>query len=90
MPLTARAGALSADSQRAKKLIIQIPCLNEAETLPETIRALPRQVDGFETVEFLVIDDGSTDNTSARALELGVDHILKFPQNRGLAHAFSA
>jgi glycosyltransferase involved in cell wall biosynthesis len=73
-----------------KKLIIQIPCLNEAEMLPETIPALPRKVVGFDIVEFMVIDDGSTDGTSETARKLGVDHILRFPQNRGLAMAFNA
>ena len=73
-----------------KKLIIQIPCLNEAETLPVTIRELPRHVDGFETVEWLVIDDGSTDETSATARRLGVDHVLTLEHNQGLARAFMA
>jgi len=70
------------------KLIIQIPCLNEAETLAVAVGALPRQVDGFDTVEWLVIDDGSTDHTSALAKELGVDHVIRHPVNRGLAMAF--
>lgn len=72
------------------KLIIQIPCLNEAETLPVTLADLPRQVEGFETVEWLVIDDGSTDNTVEVARAHGVDHILSFPQNKGLAKAYMA
>lgn len=70
------------------KLIIQIPCLNEAETLAIALAALPRQVDGFDKVEWLVIDDGSTDNTAALARELGVDHVVRHPVNRGLATAF--
>lgn len=73
-----------------RKLIIQIPCLNEAETLPVTIRDLPRHVAGFETVEWLVIDDGSTDETSAMARKLGVDHVLTLEHNQGLARAFMA
>jgi glycosyltransferase involved in cell wall biosynthesis len=72
------------------KLIIQIPCLNEAETLPVTVRDLPRQVDGFDTVEWLVIDDGSTDRTVAVARELGVDHLVRLTNNKGLANGFQA
>lgn len=70
------------------KLIIQIPCLNEADTLAITLADLPREVPGFETVEWLVIDDGSTDGTSALASQLGVDHVVRHPVNRGLAAAF--
>lgn len=72
----------------ARKLIIQIPCFNEESTLPLTVADLPREVPGFETVEWLVIDDGSTDRTSQVAAELGVDHIVRVPENRGLANAF--
>ena len=71
------------------KLIIQIPCLNEATTLPETLAALPRQVEGIEQIELLVIDNGSEDNTVEVARELGVDHIVELPL-KGLAAAFSA
>jgi len=70
------------------KLIIQIPCLNEASTLAIAVGALPRQVEGFDTVEWLIIDDGSTDETAALAKELGVDHVVRHPVNRGLATAF--
>jgi glycosyltransferase involved in cell wall biosynthesis len=72
------------------KLIIQIPCLNEEETLPVTVRDLPRRVDGFKTVEWLVIDDGSTDRTVDVARELGVDHIVRLTNNKGLANSFQA
>jgi len=70
------------------KLIIQIPCLNESRTLPDTVAALPRQIPGVDQIETLVIDDGSTDDTSAVARQAGVDHILRFPRNRGLAKAY--
>ncbi|HEX6115885.1 MAG TPA: glycosyltransferase family 2 protein [Solirubrobacterales bacterium] len=72
------------------KLIIQIPCLNEESTLPRTLAELPREVGGFDEVEWLVIDDGSTDRTVAVARERGVDHIVRLAGNRGLANAFQA
>src|SRR5690606_21407096 len=72
------------------KLIIQIPCLNEAAVLAATIAALPRELPGIDTVEFLVIDDGSEDETVEVARRAGVDHIVRFPQHQGLAKAFSA
>ncbi|EJN00616.1 glycosyl transferase [Phyllobacterium sp. YR531] len=72
------------------KLMIQIPCFNEEGTLAETLACLPRKVEGFDTVEWLVINDGSTDRTVAVAKECGVDHIVDFPVNRGLAKAFVA
>jgi glycosyltransferase involved in cell wall biosynthesis len=71
------------------KLIIQIPCYNEADTLPATIADLPRTIDGIDVVEILVIDDGSTDGTIDVARELGVDHILRLTKNQGLAVAFA-
>jgi glycosyltransferase involved in cell wall biosynthesis len=71
------------------KLIIQIPCLNEAEHLPATLATLPRSMPGFDTVEWLVIDDGSTDETRQVAAACGVDHVIGFSANRGLAAAFS-
>ena len=72
------------------KLIIQIPCLNEEETLPGTLADLPREVEGFETVEWLVIDDGSTDRTIEVAREHGVDHVVRLTNNKGLASGFQA
>src|SRR5690606_26065802 len=64
------------------KLIIQIPCLNESGTLAIALGALPRQVPGFDTVEWLIIDDGSTDNTGELAKELGVDHVIRHAVNQ--------
>ena len=72
------------------KLVIQIPSFNEEATLPRTLSELPRAVDGFDEVEWLVIDDGSTDRTVAVAREHGVDHIVRLAGNRGLANAFQA
>jgi len=71
-----------------KKLIIQIPCLNEAGTLNIALNALPREVPGFDTVEWLIIDDGSTDDTVKVARANGVDHVISHTQNKGLAYAF--
>ncbi len=71
-------------------LIIQIPCLNEEAQLPATLADLPREVPGFDRVEWLIIDDGSSDRTIEVARSHGVDHVVKLPQNRGLAHAFQA
>jgi glycosyltransferase involved in cell wall biosynthesis len=72
------------------KLMIQVPCFNEAGQLPETLAQLPRSVPGFDSVEWLVIDDGSSDNTGDRAHTGGADHVLRFADNRGLATAFAA
>jgi len=72
------------------KLIVQIPCLNEAETLPATLAELPRDVAGFDEVEWLVIDDGSTDDTVEVARGAGVDHIVRLTAHKGLAAAFQA
>jgi glycosyltransferase involved in cell wall biosynthesis len=72
------------------KLVIQIPCYNEEATLAIALRALPRQVEGFDVVEWLIIDDGSQDDTSRVADEQGVDHIVRFTRNQGLAAAFMA
>lgn len=70
------------------KLIIQIPCLNEAKTLPDTLAGLPTSIPGIDRLETLIIDDGSHDDTVAIAKSLGVNHIVCHPQNRGLAQAF--
>src|SRR6476660_8295079 len=72
------------------KLIIQIPCLNEEATLPATLADLPREVPGFDVVEWLVIDDGSTDATIEVARAHGVDHIVRLTNNKGLAAGFQA
>jgi glycosyltransferase involved in cell wall biosynthesis len=72
------------------KLIVQIPCLNEEDQLPVTLGALPRHVDGFDVVEWLIIDDGSTDRTIELARAHGVDHIVKLTTNKGLATAFQS
>ena len=72
------------------KLIVQIPCLNEEDTLPVVVRDIPRVIEGVTSVELLVIDDGSTDRTAEVAREVGVDHIVRLRRNRGLAAAFSA
>ena len=72
------------------KLIIQIPCLNEEESLPQVLQGLPREVAGFERVEWLVVDDGSTDRTVQVARRHGVDHLVRLTANQGLAAAFQA
>jgi len=72
------------------KLIIQIPCLDEERTLPVTLGELPRDVPGFDSVEWLIVDDGSRDRTVEVAREHGVDHIVRLTSNRGLAAAFQA
>jgi len=73
-----------------RKLIIQIPCLNEEETLALTLSHLPREVPGYDTVEWLIIDDGSTDRTVEVARANGVDHVVSFRHNQGLAKGFMA
>lgn len=72
------------------KLVIQVPCLNEAPRVASLLASLPRRLSGIDQVEFLVIDDGSTDGTADAALAADVDHLVRFPQNRGLAVAFQA
>lgn len=72
------------------KLVIQIPAFNEVDTLPATLAELPREVPGFSVVEWLVVDDGSTDGTAEAAEAAGVDHVVRFRRNRGLSRAFAA
>ncbi|MBW2253882.1 MAG: glycosyltransferase family 2 protein [Deltaproteobacteria bacterium] len=72
------------------KLIIQIPCLNERDQLGATFADLPREIDGIDVIEVLIIDDGSTDGTASVAESLGVHHIVRFPRNRGLSAAHTA
>jgi glycosyltransferase involved in cell wall biosynthesis len=72
------------------KLIIQIPCLNEEATLPEALASIPRKISGIDLVEVLIVDDGSTDRTSAVARAHGADHVVRFPRRRGLAYGFTA
>jgi glycosyltransferase involved in cell wall biosynthesis len=71
------------------RLIVQIPCLNEEQTLPEVIRDIPRTIPGVDEVQVLVIDDGSTDRTVAVAYEAGADYVVSRPRTEGLAKAFS-
>ena len=75
---------------RLVKLVIQIPCLDEEETLPRVLGELPRALPGFDEVEWLVVDDGSTDRTVEVARASGVDHIVRLTNNKGLAAAFQA
>jgi glycosyltransferase involved in cell wall biosynthesis len=72
------------------KLIVQIPCYNEEDTLPITIADLPSQIDGIDTIEYLIINDGSSDRTVEVAREAGVHHVVSFKANRGLANVFVA
>jgi len=70
------------------KLIIQIPCYCEEQALPITLKEIPKQIPGIDSIEILIIDDGSDDNTVKIAKEHGVQHIVKHTMNRGLAEAF--
>jgi glycosyltransferase involved in cell wall biosynthesis len=77
------------EPEQPMKLIIQIPCYNEAETLPKTLAELPKTMDGFDQVELLVVDDGSTDQTPEAARQAGAHHIVHLSRHLGLAQAFS-
>ncbi|MGB5622467.1 MAG: glycosyltransferase family 2 protein [Gammaproteobacteria bacterium] len=72
------------------KLVVQIPCFNEQETLPSVLAEIPRSIPGIDSVEVLVIDDGSTDRTADVARECGADHVISSRRNRGLARSFRA
>ena len=72
------------------KLIVQIPCYNEAETLEIALNALPRHIEGIDTIEYLIINDGSKDNTVEVAKRWGVHYVVNFKQNKGLAKGFMA
>ena len=72
------------------KLVIQIPCYNEEQWLPATVAELPRALRGIDEVEFLVVDDGSTDRTVEVALANGVDHVVRLPRHQGLDKGFLA
>ncbi len=72
------------------KLIIQIPCYNEEETLTIALNHLPRQIDGIDEIEYLIINDGSRDNTVEVAKEWGINHVVNLKQNMGLAKGFMA
>ncbi|MBQ4241896.1 MAG: glycosyltransferase family 2 protein, partial [Lachnospiraceae bacterium] len=72
------------------KLIIQIPCYNEAETLTIALDALPKHIDGIDEIEYLIINDGSKDDTVQVAKDWGVNYVVSFPRNKGLARGFMA
>ena len=72
------------------KLIVQIPCLNEAECLPEALAEIPRHIDGIDEIEVLIVDDGSTDDSTEVAKQHGADHVVRSTRNRGLAATFRA
>jgi glycosyltransferase involved in cell wall biosynthesis len=72
------------------KCIIQIPCYNEEETLPATFQDLPKSIEGIDELEYLIINDGSTDRTVEVARELGIQHVVNFKRNKGLAYGFRA
>lgn len=71
------------------KLVVQIPCLNEADQLPETLAEIPRHIDGIDTIQVLLVDDGSTDGSAEIARQHGVDHVVRSRRSRGLAATFA-
>lgn len=79
----------TATTKQRMKLIVQIPCLNEEKTLPLVINSIPKQIKGIDVIEILIIDDGSTDKTTAIAKQLGVHHIIRHTRNKGLATSFA-
>jgi glycosyltransferase involved in cell wall biosynthesis len=83
-------GTVGARPVARRKLVIQIPCLNEESTIGATLTALPRKVDGFDCVEWLIVDDGSTDGTVPAAIAAGADRVVSLPHKQGLARAFMA
>lgn len=80
---------MSASGENNMKLFVQIPCLNEEKTLPDVLKTIPRKVQGFDSVEILVIDDGSTDKTVEVAKKYGIKHFVHHRTNRGLARSFT-
>ena len=72
------------------KLIIQIPCYNEAETLTIALNDLPKHIEGIDEIEYLIINDGSKDDTVKVAKEWGVNYVVNFKRNKGLAYGFLA
>ncbi len=81
---------MPADAASLPKLIIQVPCFNEEATIGETLACLPRSLPGIGTIEWLIINDGSSDGTVAAARAAGVDHVVDLPVNQGLARGFMA
>src|SRR5881628_2026940 len=83
------AAIMAASRRNTVKLIVQIPCLDEEETLPLVVASIPRQIPGIDVVEVLVIDDGSTDRTVEVARACGVDHVVSNTGRKGLAQSFA-